>query len=152
MRYFVWNFKGNLSNSTQNILSIHWKIRFLYNIEILRALGFKSSWVFLKRPPVLSVDCVKVPAMIDEQLSFSRHVSSLHNKLARQPRALPCISQCIWMKFHQPFLQTEIRKIILNIGMDKKLPTHKTWVNNYLSMPLNVLGKLNILVNIFQMK
>ena len=43
IRYFVWNFKGNLWNSTQNILPIHWKIQFLYNIEILRALGFKSS-------------------------------------------------------------------------------------------------------------
>ena len=51
MRYFVWNFKGTLWNSTQNILPIHWKIWFLYNIEILRALRFKSSYAFLKRPP-----------------------------------------------------------------------------------------------------
>ena len=29
---------------------------FLYNIEILRALGFKSSLVFLKRPPDLPID------------------------------------------------------------------------------------------------
>ena len=29
VRYFVWNFKGNLWNSTQNILTIHWK-RWLY--------------------------------------------------------------------------------------------------------------------------
>ena len=36
-RYFVWNFKGTLWNSTQNILPIHWKIWFLYDIEILRA-------------------------------------------------------------------------------------------------------------------
>ena len=33
----MWNFKGTLWNSTQNILSIHWKMRFVYNIEILRA-------------------------------------------------------------------------------------------------------------------
>ena len=46
----MWNFKGNLWNSTQNILPIHWKIWFLCNIEILRALGFDSSWVCLKRP------------------------------------------------------------------------------------------------------
>ena len=50
-RYFVWHFKGTLWNSTQNILSIHWKIWFLYNNEILRALRFKSSYAFLKRPP-----------------------------------------------------------------------------------------------------
>ena len=47
----MWNFKGYLWNSTQNILPIHWKIRFLYDIEILRALRFKSSYAFLKRPP-----------------------------------------------------------------------------------------------------
>ena len=28
IRYFVWNFKGHLWNSTQNILPIPWKIRF----------------------------------------------------------------------------------------------------------------------------
>ena len=47
----MWNFKGTLWNSTQNIQPIHWKILFLYNIEILRALSFKSSYAFLKRPP-----------------------------------------------------------------------------------------------------
>ena len=49
--YFVWNFKGTLWNSTQNILPIHWKIWFLYNTEILKALRFESSYAFLKRPP-----------------------------------------------------------------------------------------------------
>ena len=49
----MWNFKGTLWNSTQNILPIHWRVRFLYNIEILRALRFKSSYAFLKRPPGL---------------------------------------------------------------------------------------------------
>ena len=43
-RYPFWN-------STQNILPMHWKIWFLYNFEILRALRFKSSYAFLKRPP-----------------------------------------------------------------------------------------------------
>ena len=51
VRYFVWNFKGTLWNSTQNILPIRWKIWFLCNIEILRALRFRSSYAFLKRPP-----------------------------------------------------------------------------------------------------
>ena len=52
VRYLVWNFKGPLWNSTQNIFPIHWKIRFLYKIEILGALRFKSSYAFLKRPHV----------------------------------------------------------------------------------------------------
>ena len=43
----MWNFKRYLWNSTQNILPIHWKIQFLCNIEILRALRFKSSYAFL---------------------------------------------------------------------------------------------------------
>ena len=47
----MWNFKGTLWNSAQNILHIHWKIWFLYIIEILRALRFKSSYAFLKCPP-----------------------------------------------------------------------------------------------------
>ena len=53
-RYFVWNFKGTLWNSTQNALPIHWKIWFLDNIEVLRALRFKSSYAFLKRSPEYS--------------------------------------------------------------------------------------------------
>ena len=43
----MWNFKGNLWNSTQNILLIHWKMMILYNVENVRALRFKSSEVFL---------------------------------------------------------------------------------------------------------
>ena len=44
VRYFVWNFKGSLLNSMQNILPIHWKMCiFLFAGENLRAIGFKSS-------------------------------------------------------------------------------------------------------------
>ena len=52
--FFVWNFKGYLWNSTQNIVPIHWKVRFLYNVENVRALIFKSSCAFLKRHPAWS--------------------------------------------------------------------------------------------------
>ena len=48
--YFVWNFKGNIWNSTQTILPICWKIWFWYKIEILWALRCESSNMFLKRP------------------------------------------------------------------------------------------------------
>ena len=34
----------------QNILPMHWMVSFLCNIEILRALRFKSSYALLKRP------------------------------------------------------------------------------------------------------
>ena len=49
VKYFVWNFKGYLWNSTQNIIPIHWKMWILFTGENLRALRFKSSYVFLKR-------------------------------------------------------------------------------------------------------
>ena len=58
VRYFVSNFKGALRNSTQNILPIHWKMWILYNIEILRALGFESSSAFLECPPEHTVTMV----------------------------------------------------------------------------------------------
>ena len=56
VRYFMWNFKGNLWNSTQNIFPIHWKILFLYNIYILRVLRFKSPYVFSKHPLEMGSD------------------------------------------------------------------------------------------------
>ena len=42
-KIFCVKFQRYLWNSTQNISPIHWKIWFLYNMEILRALRFKSS-------------------------------------------------------------------------------------------------------------
>ena len=50
VRYFVWNFKGTLWNSTQNIFPIHWKIWFLCNFEILRALSkvIQNGWNRIK--------------------------------------------------------------------------------------------------------
>ena len=51
VRYFVCYFKGPLSNPIQNIMSIHWQMWFLCNIEILRALRLKSSYAFLNPPP-----------------------------------------------------------------------------------------------------
>ena len=46
----MWNFKGYLWNSTQNIIPIHWKIQFVYNFEILGDFRFKSSCAFFKWP------------------------------------------------------------------------------------------------------
>ena len=47
-KIFCVEFQRYLWNSAQNILPIHWKIEFLCNFEILRALRFKSSYVSLK--------------------------------------------------------------------------------------------------------
>ena len=44
VRYFVWNFKGY-------ILPIHWKLRSLCCIAILRALRFTSSYAVFETPP-----------------------------------------------------------------------------------------------------
>ena len=47
--YLVWNFKGYLWNSTQDILPIHWKMCiFLFTGEHFRDVRFKSSQAFLK--------------------------------------------------------------------------------------------------------
>ena len=42
-KILMWNFKGYLWNSTQNIWSIHWKWWFLYNVKYLRALKFTGT-------------------------------------------------------------------------------------------------------------
>ena len=59
----MWNFKGYLWNSTQNILPIHWtcwKMCILSTYDNLRALRIKSSYAFLKHPP----DDLEMPCMI----------------------------------------------------------------------------------------
>ena len=71
VRYFVWNFKGTLWNSTQNTLPIHWKMQFLYNIAILRALRFKSSLAFLKYPPGTLSLCL---TMSPVDMQFIRYI------------------------------------------------------------------------------
>ena len=40
VRLFCMEFQNVFWNFTQNILPIHWKISFLYNVKILRALRF----------------------------------------------------------------------------------------------------------------
>ena len=52
VRYFVWNFKGTLWNSTQNILPIHWEMYSLLRREDLRAPRFTSPQSFLTLPPL----------------------------------------------------------------------------------------------------
>ena len=42
-RYFMWNFKGTLWNSIQNIVPIHWKMCILLRYENLRTLTFKAQ-------------------------------------------------------------------------------------------------------------
>ena len=54
-RYFVWNFKGTLWNSTQNILPIHWKIWFLYNIDLRAHTCFGNA--ASPPPPPRSLSC-----------------------------------------------------------------------------------------------
>ena len=58
---------GNLWNSTQNILPMHWKMQILFTGENLRALRFKSSYVVLKCPPDIFV--------LSHTLNICSHVS-----------------------------------------------------------------------------
>ena len=50
----MWNFKGYLWNSTQNIWPIHWKIWFLYNIKLWR--HFRAHTCFWNALPQFSVE------------------------------------------------------------------------------------------------
>ena len=45
----MWSFKGYFWSSPLNILPYIERYYFSYNVQILRALGFKSSYAFLKR-------------------------------------------------------------------------------------------------------
>ena len=85
----MWNFKGTLWNSPQNIILIHWKIWFLYNIEILRALRFKSWYMFLKRPPDHG-DTVPampiVPALFCLVVCYRQFTHILHNDFIQLPQ------------------------------------------------------------------
>ena len=56
VRYFVRNLKGTLWNSTQNILHIHWKIWFLYNIEILELLDLRARTRLWNAPGLCKIN------------------------------------------------------------------------------------------------
>ena len=53
------NIKRYFCNYIQNILTINWRIWCLNNIEFLRALRFKSTYMFLNPHPFCSRDCFK---------------------------------------------------------------------------------------------
>ena len=82
----MWNFKGTLWNSTQNILPIYWKVWFLYNIEILRALRFKSSYAFLIR-------VFETPPRSPMVAGIDSFTIFLHSAKGRH---LGCAKDCQW--------------------------------------------------------
>ena len=47
---FVLNFKGTIWNSFENILSVHWKMQFWYNVAILKALDLRARKRFWNAP------------------------------------------------------------------------------------------------------
>ena len=50
VRYFVWNFKGTLWNSTRNILSMHWNIRFLTTSKFQVIFDLRAHKCFWSAP------------------------------------------------------------------------------------------------------
>ena len=62
VRYFVWNFKGTLWNSTQNILLVHWyplkfhtkyltrRLKFYTTLKLWKLLDLRAHTRFLKGP------------------------------------------------------------------------------------------------------
>ena len=71
--YFVWNFKGYLWNSTQNILPIHWKVRFIYNVENVKALISKSSGAFFETPPYVVLPCLQTRVLTHTKIADWYH-------------------------------------------------------------------------------
>ena len=76
-KIFCVEFQSTLWNSTQNIIPTHWKMWCLYNIEILRALMFKSSYEFLKRPLVRMSRTCAMSAISDY---FTQEVGPIHHE------------------------------------------------------------------------
>ena len=113
---------GNLWNSTQNILPIHWKNRFLYN-NLLRALRFKSSYAFLKCPPDLLGERVLFP----EHSKWPSHpywtVEAVHLSWA------PCITSSICSYDHRPLKHWGRNKMaaILQTSFSIAFPWTKTF-------------------------
>ena len=99
----MWNFKGYLWNSIQNILPIHWKMWILFTCENLRALRVKSSYAFLKRPPGT---CPTNGTSIEFEiwpkvgvLGFKTY-SADHNKILYMSRHYNCRDVCkisLWL-------------------------------------------------------
>ena len=55
-KIYCVEFQRYIWNSIQNIIPIYWKICFIHNVKMLRALRFKSSYVFLTPPPPYCVE------------------------------------------------------------------------------------------------
>ena len=69
--------QGNIWNSTQNILPLHWKMRFLYKVEISRDLTFKNSRAFLKQSPcVWQMSCYYVEKLVDCVVDCGQYVGA----------------------------------------------------------------------------
>ena len=88
-KIFCVEFQKYLWNSTQNILPIRWKMWILFTTENLRALRFKSSKVFLKRPP----------GGID----------------ARSSRRVPCVHLQFWILYGKQIFVTWIDNYIFHL-------------------------------------
>ena len=96
INYFVWNFKCYPWNSTQNIIPICGKMGLLCNLENLRALMFKNSYVLFKCPPlsskwmqtcqVIKLDFSKLSIITCQNLHFGKYV-----------RLKVCLFVCGWV-------------------------------------------------------
>ena len=128
----MWNFKGTLSNSTQHILPIHWKIRFLYNIGILRALRFKSSYAFLKHPPDPYVSQTDTVSPIEWQWEVLAGYRGEYEHKKYDTPYLTCGSQ-VWSVFCE---------------IEEKLSGHeKVWL--YVCWWLNYMNYITVIVHVY---
>ena len=152
-RYFEWNFKGYLWNSTQHILPIHWKIWFLHTTKILRAFRFKSSYAFLKHPLVSSGRTSKLHVslptncwVIEDLWPTIKKVSTMH------PATFPPVPSYL-SKLWKPSMAADG---LATQGARASAVIILTWFSQYIPVPVpkglrshaNYLIRYNYLVSV----
>ena len=113
VKYFEWNFKGILWNSTQNILPIHWKMCNLFISENLRALRFKSSYM------VLNIVCI-----MQNVTKYSYFIDSL-----RPSYIVKMLGKRLPPVCHQEKLMVTCYQLYLNLNQNTKFSVNNMHSN-----------------------
>ena len=87
VRYFAWNLKGALWNSTQNILPIDWKVNISFTGENLRA--FRLIRIFEACTPWITIVYISAPlSFFTDILCDSLYIMVQYNMLLHTAQQL----------------------------------------------------------------
>ena len=124
VRYFVWNFKGYLWNSTLNILPIHWQMWILFTGEKLSALRFKSLYVFLKRPLFpkdVYISCAHIEDVFFKEVSHLCAHIRLFLPIWSWTNAMHCLSSYALIDLEHSMISYSLGLIINGMCSHSKL-------------------------------